>query len=221
MLSKEEYIEEIGLIEKQNYVEVELYPLVADIINPTLKNSLSKRYVFGRQRRGLGQIYYGLSNFPDIVILDKTYENKSRKSIKIEEWKKLRGCVEVKNLNYSLITEEKIKSTISNSFEHITGEMEQLTGEMGQLIGDLLWYKKVIYTNGIEWRFLSLDDKEEIDNTIVEVVNKRIETEEAGNSFDWWKNIKDLSFNYTDICLSKDCRQEWNEFVKRVKEIEW
>lgn len=214
MLSKEDYTEEIGLIKKQNYVEVELYPLVADIIKPTLKDSLSKRYVFGRQRRGLGQIYYGLSNFPDIVILDKTYENKSRKSIKIEEWKKLRGCVEVKNLNYRLITEEKIKSTISNSFEHITGEM-------GQLIGDLLWYKKVIYTNGIEWRFLSLDDKEEIDNTIVEVVNKRIETEEAGNSFDWWKNIKDLSFNYTDICLSKDCRQEWNEFVKRVKEIEW
>ncbi|BAW85061.1 Uncharacterised protein [Streptococcus pneumoniae] len=214
MLSKEDYTEEIGLIKKQNYVEAELYPIVADIIKPTLKDSLSKRYVFGRQRRGLGQIYYGLSNFPDIVILDKTYENKSRKSIKIEEWKKLRGCVEVKNLNYSLITEEKIKSTISNSFEHITGEM-------GQLIGDLLWYKKVIYTNGIEWRFLSLDDKEEIDNTIVEVVNKRIETEEAGNSFDWWKNIKDLSFNYTDICLSKDCRQEWNEFVKRVKEIEW
>ncbi|MBF9644102.1 hypothetical protein [Streptococcus pseudopneumoniae] len=214
MLSKEDYTEEIGLIKKQNYVEVELYPLVADIIKPTLKDSLSKRYVFGRQRRGLGQIYYGLSNFPDIVILDKTYENKSRKSIKIEEWKKLRGCVEVKNLNYSLITEEKIKSTISNSFEHITGDM-------GQLIGDLLWYKKVIYTNGIEWRFLSLDDKEEIDNTIVEVVNKRIETEEAGNSFDWWKNIKDLSFNYTDICLSKDCRREWNEFVKRVKEIEW
>lgn len=214
MLSKEDYTEEIGLIKKQNYVEVELYPLVADIIKPTLKDSLSKRYVFGRQRRGLGQIYYGLSNFPDIVILDKTYENKSRKSIKIEEWKELRGCVEVKNLNYSLITEGKIKSTISNSFEHITGEM-------GQLIGDLLWYKKVIYTNGIEWRFLSLDDKEEIDNTIVEVVNKRIETEEAGNSFDWWKNIKDLSFNYTDICLSKDCRREWNEFVKRVKEIEW
>lgn len=214
MLSKEDYTEEIGLIKKQNYVEVELYPLVADIIKPTLKDSLSKRYVFGRQRRGLGQIYYGLSNFPDIVILDKTYENKSRKSIKIEEWKELRGCVEVKNLNHRLITEEEIKSTLSNSFEH-------LTREMGQLIGDLLWYKKVIYTNGIEWRFLSLDDKEEIDNTIVEVVNKRIETEEAGNSFDWWKNIKDLSFNYTDICLSKDCRREWNEFVKRVKEIEW
>lgn len=214
MLSKEDYIEEIGLIEKQNYVEVELYPLVADIINSTLKNSLSKRYVFGRRKSNMGKIYYGLSNFPDIVILDKTYENKSRKSIKIEEWKKLRGCVEVKNLNHSLITEKEIKSTISNSFEHITGEM-------GQLIGDLLWYKKVIYTNGIEWRFLSLDDKEELDNTIVEVVNKRIETEEAGNSFDWWNQIKDLSFNYTDICLSKDCRQEWNEFVKRVKEIEW
>ncbi|WP_100104791.1 hypothetical protein [Streptococcus pseudopneumoniae] len=214
MLSKEDYIEEIGLIEKQNYVEAELYPIIADIIKPTLKDSLSKRYVFGRRKSNMGQIYYGLSNFPDIVILDKTYENKSRKSIKIKEWKKLRGCVEVKNLNHRLITEEEIKSTLSNSFEH-------LTREMGQLIGDILWYKKVIYTNGIQWRFLSLDDKEEIDNTIVEVVNKRIETEEAGNSFDWWKNIKDLSFNYTDICLSKDCRREWNEFVKRVKEIEW
>ena len=218
MLSKEDYTEEIGLIKKQNYVEAELYPIVADIIKPTLKDSLSKRYVFGRQRSDLGQIYYGLSNFPDIVILDKTYENKSRKSIKIEEWKKLRGCVEVKNLNHLLITEEEIKSTISNSFEHITGKKEQ---EMGQLIGDLLWYKKVIYTNGIQWRFLSLDDKEEIDNTIVKVINKRIETEKAGNSFDLWKNIKDLSFNYTDICLSKDCIQEWDEFVKKVKEIEW
>ena len=214
MLSKEEYIEEIGLIKKQNYVEAELYPIVADIIKPTLKDSLSKRYVFGRQRRGLGQIYYGLSNFPDIVILDKTYENKSRKSIKIEEWKKLRGCVEVKNLNYSLITEEKIKSTISNSFEHITGEM-------GQLIGDLLWYKKVIYTNGIQWRFLSLDDNNEMNHKILKVVNKRIKLEDGKNTFDWWNQIKDLSFNYTDICLSKDCRQEWNEFVKRVKEIEW
>ena len=214
MLSKEDYIEEIGLIEKQNYVEVELYPLVADIINPTLKNSLSKRYVFGRRKSNMGQIYYGLSNFPDIVILDKTYENKSRKSIKIEEWKKLRGCVEVKNLNHSLITEEEIKSTISNSFEHITGEM-------GQLIGDLLWYKKVIYTNGIQWRFLSLDDNNEMNHKILKVVNKRIKLEDGKNSFDWWNQIKDLSFNYTDICLSKDCRQEWNEFVKRVKEIEW
>lgn len=215
MLSKENYTEEIGLIKKQNNVEAELYPIVADIIKPTLKDSLSKRYVFGRQRSDLGQIYYGLSNFPDIVILDKTYENKSIESIQIEkEWKKLRGCVEVKPLDHCLITEEKIKSTISNSFEHITGEI-------GQLIGDLLWYKKVIYTNGIQWRFLSLDDKEEIDNTIIEMFNKRIESEEEGNSFEWWRNIKDPSFNYTDICLSKDCIQEWDEFVKKVKEIEW
>ena len=73
MLNKEDYTEEIGLIENQNYVEAELYPIVADIIKPTLKDSLSKRYVFGRRKSNMGQIYYGLSNFPDIVILDKTY----------------------------------------------------------------------------------------------------------------------------------------------------
>ena len=214
MLSKEDDIEEIGLIENQNYVEVELYPLVADIINPTLKNSLSKRYVFGRRKSNMGQIYYGLSNFPDIVILDKNYQNKARKSIEMEEWKKLRGCVEIKNLNHNLITEEEIRLILSNSFEHITREM-------GQLIGDLLWYKKVIYTNGIQWRFLSLDDNNEMNHKILKVVNKRIKLEDGKNTFDWWNQIKDLSFNYTDICLSEDCRQEWNEFVKRVKEIEW
>ena len=217
MLNKEYYSEEIKLIEKQNDVEAELYPLVAGIIQPTLKN-LSKRYVFGRQRSSMGQIYYGLSNFPDIVILDKSYENKSRKSIKIEDWRQLRGCVEVKNLNHRLIAEEEIKSTLLNNFEH-------MTQEMGQLIGDLLWYKKVIYTNGLQWRFLSItdDDNNELANRIIEVVNKRIKLEEAKHPFDWWENIemKDGMLNYTDICLAKDCIQEWDKFIKRVNNIKW
>ena len=217
MLNKEYYSEEIKLIEKQNDVEAELYPLVAGIIQPTLKN-LSKRYVFGRQRSSMGQIYYGLSNFPDIVILDKSYENKSRKSIKIEDWRQLRGCVEVKNLNHRLIAEEEIKSTLLNNFEH-------MTQEMGQLIGDLLWYKKVIYTNGLQWRFLSItdDDNNELANRIIEVVNKRIKLEEGKHPFDWWENIemKDGMLNYTDICLAKDCIQEWDKFIKRVNNIKW
>ena len=217
MLDKEYYSEEIKLIEKQNDVEAELYPLVAGIIQPTLKN-LSKRYVFGRQRSSMGQIYYGLSNFPDIVILDKSYENKSRKSIKIEDWRQLRGCVEVKNLKHGLMTEEEIRTTLSNKPMHITREM-------GQLIGDLLWYKKVIYTNGLQWRFLSItdDDNNELANRIIEVVNKRIKLEEAKHPFDWWENIemKDGMLNYTDICLAKDCIQEWDKFIKRVNNIKW
>ena len=217
MLDKEYYSEEIRLIEKQNDVEAELYPLVAGIIQPTLKN-LSKRYVFGRQRSSMGQIYYGLSNFPDIVILDKSYENKSRKSIKIEDWRQLRGCVEVKNLKHGLMTEEEIRTTLSNKPMHITREM-------GQLIGDLLWYKKVIYTNGLQWRFLSItdDDNNELVNRIIEVVNKRIKLEEGKHPFDWWENIemKDGMLNYTDICLAKDCIQEWDKFIKRVNNIKW
>ena len=217
MLDKEYYSEEIKLIEKQNDVEAELYPLVAGIIQPTLKN-LSKRYVFGRQRSSMGQIYYGLSNFPDIVILDKSYENKSRKSIKIEDWRQLRGCVEVKNLKHGLMTEEEIRTTLSNKPMHITREM-------GQLIGDLLWYKKVIYTNGLQWRFLSItdDDNNELANRIIEVVNKRIKLEEGKHPFDWWENIemKDGMLNYTDICLAKDCIQEWDKFIKRVNNIKW
>ena len=114
--------------------------------------------------------------------------------------------------------EEEIKSTLLNNFEH-------MTQEMGQLIGDLLWYKKVIYTNGLQWRFLSItdDDNNELANRIIEVVNKRIKLEEAKHPFDWWENIemKDGMLNYTDICLAKDCIQEWDKFIKRVNNIKW
>ena len=126
--------------------------------------------------------------------------------------------MEVKNLNHCLMTEEEIKSTLLNNFEH-------MTQEMGQLIGDLLWYKKVIYTNGLQWRFLSItdDDNNELANRIIEVVNKRIKLEEGKHPFDWWENIemKDGMLNYTDICLAKDCIQEWDKFIKRVNNIKW
>ena len=69
-MEKQEYIEEVNLIKEQNDTEFEIYPMAVEIIRPTIKN-LSKRYVFARRKTDKGQIYYGISSFPDVAILDK------------------------------------------------------------------------------------------------------------------------------------------------------
>ena len=68
-MTKEKYQKEIKLIQAQNNTEIELYPLATEIIQ-TATEGLSKRYVFGRKKSKKGNVYYGLSSFPDIAILD-------------------------------------------------------------------------------------------------------------------------------------------------------
>lgn len=69
-MTKEKYQKEIELIKAQNNTEIELYLLATEIIQP-MTGELSKRYVFNRKKSKKGNIYYGLSSFPDIAILDK------------------------------------------------------------------------------------------------------------------------------------------------------
>ena len=55
---------------------------------------------------------------------------------------------------------------------------KQLKQNIGQLIGEILWYKRVIYTNGIEWRYFRIDDyNDTLINTIITTVNDRIISE--------------------------------------------
>lgn len=137
-----EYSEEIEIIKKQNCVELEIYPLAAELIAPTLID-LSKRYVSQRRKSDFGKIYYGISSFPDIAILDRDFDNKVNKEISEENWDKLRGCIEVKNLDEELYDLEDLKEAIRKG----CGKNEQpLTckqiNEIGQLFGEILWYKK-------------------------------------------------------------------------------
>ena len=170
-MEKQEYVEEIELIKEQNNVEFEIYPMAVEIIQPTIK-SLSKRYVFARRKSDRGQIYYGLSSFPDVAILDKKFNNVPNTSISEEEWSKLRGCLEVKALYNSLITKKEIRDVLENKPQKLEKE------GMGQLIGEILWYKKVLYTNGIEWRYLHIDDyNDKLRDTVITIANNRIKFE--------------------------------------------
>ena len=152
-MEKQEYIEEVNLIKEQNDTEFEIYPMAVEIIRPTIKN-LSKRYVFARRKTDKGQIYYGISSFPDVAILDKKFKNISNKTISEEVWHQLKGCLEVKALETKLITKDQIEEVLST-------KPDKLKKEIGQLIGEILWYKKVLYTNGVEWRCLYINEYSE------------------------------------------------------------
>mgnify|MGYP000438265209 FL=1 len=169
-MEKQEYIEEVNLIKEQNDTEFEIYPMAVEIIQPTIKN-LSKRYVFARRKTDKGQIYYGISSFPDVAILDKKFKNISNKTINEDVWHQLKGCLEVKALETELITRFQIEEVISK-------KPDKLGQKIGQLIGEILWYKKVIYTNGIEWRYLYIKEySEELIKRIIGIVNNRIDFE--------------------------------------------
>ena len=215
-MTEDEYKEEIELIEEQNNVEFEIYPMVLEIIKPTIKN-LSKRYVFARRKTARGQIYYGLSSFPDVAILDKSFKNVQNSQITMEDWLKLKGCLEVKALGKALVTKEDIKQTLKNS--------ESLSKDVGQLIGEILWYKRVVYTNGIEWRFLYISEySEDLRKAIIETANDRIAKQNDGisNDFNWWGKIKDYTFDIEDITISKNCMENWDDFIEQVKDkIKW
>ena len=213
-MTKEEYEEEINLIREQNDVEFELYPMVTEIIQPTLSN-LSKRYVFARTRTKRGQIYYGLSSFPDVAILDKNFKNDIKEKISEKDWHKLKGCLEVKKLESELITKKEIEEALLQ---------EKLSINMGQLIGEILWYKKVVYTNGKEWRFLQISSySEEIINTIIKTFNERIK---SGKDYDWWDSLKsfgaEIKDRLKDELITKDCLKDWKCFENEIKcKIKW
>lgn len=127
----DKYKREIQLIIKQNNVEYELYSLIAELFRS--KNSFTETSLrdVSRRRRtkeGTEQLLWGIMGFPDFVVLDTSYLPKKG----IEDKEKLFGAIEIKYVNCPLFAKE---------------------ADIRQLIGHILWFGKVIYTNGIEWYF--------------------------------------------------------------------
>ena len=218
MMNKKEYEEEIKLIKKQNPVEIELYPLIAEIIQPTLK-SLSKRYVFNRKKSKRAQIFYGLSSFPDIAIISKKFESTPLEEVNIENWKYLKGCIEAKRLNQKLLN-------IENIHDFLTDKEKKPSKELGQLLGEILWYKKVIYTNGIQWKLFYIDYySDNLKNKIINTVNSRIKKENSKKEFNWWEEFTEYDWKeitIKSIDITNDCIKDWENFIKNVSnKIKW
>lgn len=218
-MTKEKYQKEIKLIQAQNNTEIELYPLATEIIQ-TATEGLSKRYVFGRKKSKKGNVYYGLSSFPDIAILDKDFKDTDRDEIKEDDWNGLIGSLEIKALGNKLFNIDEIRECLLNK--------KKVTQDEGQLIGEILWYKKVLYTNGIEWEYFYVDKySKELKESILKIVNNRIAFEKAEaekQRYDWWsefKKIYDKNIIVCNDCITKNCMNDWDDFIDRINKINW
>lgn len=215
------YIDEINLIKNQNNTERDLYYLVKQTLEPYCVG-LSLRIVAERRKSELGQIFYGISSVPDIAILDRDFVNKQHYEITGKNRDKLKGCIEVKNLGEKLYTLTELQEEFEN---------KNVGTAAGQLAGEILWYKKLLYTNGKEWRLFTFynsgekDDKI-IGDIIIGIVKKRIEKEERNEEFNWTEDsgIKQtvkyiLDKKIEEKLITEDCTKNWDEFIAEIKKI--
>lgn len=146
------YKAEVELIEKQNDVEHDLYNIIANVIRDrNVFNDVSMRDI-GNRRRSKGKkekVLWGLKGFPDFVFLDMEYQPVANNV----DRQYLYGVIEAKFVDKPLYTSIDDKR---------------------QLWGHLLWFKKVIYTNGIEWRFYSIEE-EYVQKVLKEFTSKSLD----------------------------------------------
>ena len=129
----EDYTEEIELIEKQNNVEHDLYNIIFNILKQRKAfKKISIRNVCDRKRTTNQDefLFWGIKGFPDFVFIDKEYGTKEKTKDMIL------GALEAKYVGKKILLKDEEKL---------------------QLIGHLLWFKNVIYTNGIEWKIYNCD----------------------------------------------------------------
>ena len=39
--------------------------------------------------------------------------------------------------------------------------------------------------------------------------------------FDWWEKFKDIEFKIVDECITKNCIENWDDFIAKIHKINW
>ena len=232
-MNLDKYKKEIELMKKQNMTEYDMYSIIASIIREG-KNVelLSIRDVNRRRKSERGQVFYGLSGIPDFVILDLDFDNNDNKDMKINNIDKIYRCIEIKEVNYTLLNVKDIIEKVKLGIE--------LRDEEGQLLGEVLWYRKVLYTNGIRWMYYEWENIDKNDwDYIKKLVKTRINMEKEYrtkenidsrksvnlSNFNCYNKIKFENININEvelISLSNDIKDDqWNDFINKVHNIKW
>lgn len=234
-MNLDKYKKEIELMKKQNMTEYDMYSIIASIIREgNSVELLSIRDVNRRRKSEKGQVFYGLSGIPDFAILDFDFDNNDNKDMKVDNIDKVYGCIEIKEAGCTLLS---VKDIIEK-FKSKDGI--KLGDEEGQILGEVLWYRKVIYTNGIRWMYYEWEeiDKEAWD-CVKELVETRINKEEEYRikknidsrksvtlpNFNWYNEIdfKNIKISEIELInLSNEIKDDqWNEFINKLNHIKW
>jgi hypothetical protein len=222
-MTLQEYMREMMLMKKQNFTEYDMYSVIASLMRDGRNiQELSLRDVNRRWgRTNKGRVFYGLSGVPDFAILDSEFINSENW---LDDIDMVYGCVEIKIIDNTLLSIKEIIKKINNR--------DEITKEEGQLLGEVLWYKKVLYTNGLVWKFLKWTEYQSAWENIKDLVKERIEKENEPVTkeeipSEWYQsekiNLKGIVINEEEyINLSADTTDEqWNKFVEKIYKIEW
>ena len=190
-MTLEQYMRELWLMDKQYGQEEELYPLINMLLRDGVNTeNLSIRDVHKSERikadnnKNVKSRKYidGFGSFPDLAIFDESFPDLSDEENIVSNLKKIYGCVEAKCIGKDLIEFLDLNTTkiICEKNEEdnwigyygkknkiILNGSKGRANDAGQLLGELLWYGKVLYTNGVIWKYYKLSEKsEEIINAI-------------------------------------------------------
>ena len=202
----EEYISEIELIEKQNNDEYDLYTVVANVLKERKPfKTISLRCVGHRRRtqEAKEKVLWALRGFSDFVILDKQYKP-VEKSI---DKSMIYGTVEAKAVGLPILE----------------SNVDRL-----QLVGHLLWFDRVIYTNGFEWRFYrnmwivsddEVNKKQDISYQKYCKNPQNTEEDREINEYLGKFDVSKLHYDSFTLCKKVDGRREWDnkEWKKLIK----
>lgn len=231
MISLQEFREELELMKRQYGQEEELYPYIYMLLREAgLTRRYSVRSVAGAQSaksvKGR-ELLRGYAGFPDIAILDKSFLS-GEKYEPEEEIKKIYCCVEAKKINEELLN---IEGEIQIKSENETSEsfnLYQKNGKVtayGQLIGELLWYGRVIYTNGYEWKYLEIKDFDNL-NIIENLAGRReklYKTCVKKKNKNWCKKFEKTTFKVIERLLikidEKTTESDWEDFKTKLRII--
>lgn len=181
-----DYKREMDKIIKQAPLEVGVQTLVYNLLNDIIINKNLSLLTISTATQT--DTFKGLGGVPDLVVASKNYDYHNDK-VKKGNNKGLYGCVEVKA-----------------TYNGLDSKLEYFK----QIFGDILTYKKVLYTNGIVWRYyeLNIDDINYIIQEKKEVFYEKIKAV-----------IDILSYEITKLNDKKEKRKLNGDEEKKLKKL--
>lgn len=170
-----------------------------------------------------------------INIPDSEINNKIRQFCLNNNMNKIYGCIEAKPIAAEL--KDLNEDLGSYTYESIIGSNGLNT--IGELIFELIWYGKVIYTNGLVWKYFELNEN----NNIHEIRNKLFEINQyigdKKKKYDkMYQYIKEnnLCVKCTEIAnltnvytayknsskqLTSEQKKVWKNLINELVKIQW